>query len=389
MPYVQDQIIHDADAHMMETPDWLLDYADKKMRDRIGMVCEGPEGPLEPGYIDKIRASRANPEWRARKKDNVMNDRMFEALGSFVAEDRPEALDYLGFASQLIFPSFNMLPLYQADIVGEDIDYVYRMAEISNRALADFCSVDRRLLATGYLSLRDFERAKETTEKLIKSGTSALMISTNSPPLHSPSHQGLDPVWAQAEEAGIPIVLHVGAGDRLVDPGIPINGLPKDDNRYAREDGYLNSVSIVLIARAPMQTISALIIDGVFDRFPRLKFGIIEHGAAWVPSWIKQLDTAHDAYFKLESRLRKLSLRPSEYIARQVRVTPCAVDDVGWITEQAGEKICMFSTDYPHPEGGRDPLKRFESSITQLSAGAKTRFYCDNFIDMMGNGLKN
>ncbi len=45
----------------------------------------------------------------------------------------------------------------------------------------------------------------------------------------------------------------------------------------------------------------------------------------------------------------------------------------------------MFSSDYPHIEGGRNPLKRFELSTPNLSEAAKERFYATNFADMMGS----
>ncbi len=44
----------------------------------------------------------------------------------------------------------------------------------------------------------------------------------------------------------------------------------------------------------------------------------------------------------------------------------------------------LFSSDYPHPEGGRDPLKRFEASMAKSSEAAKHNFYAANFAAMMG-----
>jgi predicted TIM-barrel fold metal-dependent hydrolase len=52
--------------------------------------------------------------------------------------------------------------------------------------------------------------------------------------------------------------------------------------------------------------------------------------------------------------------------------------------EQAGDDLFLFSSDYPHPEGGRDPLGRFESSLSDVSDASKQRFYADNFAAMMG-----
>jgi len=44
----------------------------------------------------------------------------------------------------------------------------------------------------------------------------------------------------------------------------------------------------------------------------------------------------------------------------------------------------MFSSDYPHVEGGRNPLKRFESSLGARTEAEKERFYSKNFLDLVG-----
>ena len=110
-----------------------------------------------------------------------------------------------------------------------------------------------------------------------------------------------------------------------------------------------------------------MIFDGVLERFPDLRIGVIEQGAIWVPSWMRQMESAFDAFARHEERLQALSLRPSEYVRRQVRVTPYPTEDVGWIIEQAGPEVCLFSSDYPHVEGGRRPIERFEASLGDAS----------------------
>jgi predicted TIM-barrel fold metal-dependent hydrolase len=77
-------------------------------------------------------------------------------------------------------------------------------------------------------------------------------------------------------------------------------------------------------------------------------------------------------------------LRPSEYVRRQVRVTPYPTEDVGRLIDRAGPEIFMFSSDYPHVEGGRHPLKRFEASLAERSEAEKDAFYARNFAEMMG-----
>jgi predicted TIM-barrel fold metal-dependent hydrolase len=96
------------------------------------------------------------------------------------------------------------------------------------------------------------------------------------------------------------------------------------------------------------------------------------------------MESAFEAFARHEERLRALSLRPAEYVRRQVRFTPYPTEDVGWIVAQAGPEVAMFSSDYPHVEGGRRPLERFEASLGDASEEVRRRFYAENFLDLMG-----
>jgi predicted TIM-barrel fold metal-dependent hydrolase len=192
--------------------------------------------------------------------------------------------------------------------------------------------------------LRDFERASAMAKESIAMGASALLVASACPRGHSPSHIALDRVWAQAQEAGIPVVLHVGGGGKLIDPSYFKNGLPEVPDFHGGAENF-RSIDYMAIPFPVMQTLSTLILDGVLDRFPRLKIGVIEQGACWVPGLMRQLDSALAAFSKMEERLQKLSLRPSEYVTRQIRATPYPTEDVSWIIEQAGEDVWLFSSD--------------------------------------------
>jgi predicted TIM-barrel fold metal-dependent hydrolase len=130
-----------------------------------------------------------------------------------------------------------------------------------------------------------------------------------------------------------------------------------------------------------------MIFDGVLERFPALRIGVIEQGAIWVPSWIRQMESAFDAFARHEERLQRLSLRPAEYVRRQIRFTPYPTEDVGWIVANAGAEVVLFSSDYPHVEGGRRPIERFEATLGDVSDDVRRAFYHDNFVDLMGGVL--
>ena len=243
----------------------------------------------------------------------------------------------------------------------------------------------RSLLPTAYVPLIDFARAEATAREAIELTARALMIPSRCPPGHSPSHVAFDPVWARAQEAGIPILFHVG-GEEKINPAYFENGLPRVKDFHGGEENF-TSVSYMTIPISVMQTLAAMIIDGVMDRFPRLKFGVIELGASWLPGWMKSMDSAHLAFFKNEERLHRLSAPPSEIVRRQIRVTPYPHENAGWLINQAGPETCLFSSDFPHVEGGRNPLKRFGDSLAGIGPEAVDAFYAGNFIDLMGAGL--
>ena len=383
-----ERVIHDADSHIMEPPDLFASFADPDVRDRVEALAKRTGLPGDHDatrIVEHFRRKHAEPEFRAEDEERVWLRKNWEATGSFIAADRPPVLDWLGVASQLVFNTFTNKTLQRVEH-GDDLDLAYGLARAHNRAILDFCAVDERLLPVGYVPLADVDRAGAMAEEALAQGCAALMIASACPPGHSPSHVGLDPVWARAQEARIPIVFHVGGGGRLLDPAYFENGLPPVPDFHGGDDNF-RSVDYIAIQYPVMQTLGVLIIDGVLDRFPELRVGVIEQGASWLPGLMRTLDSSADAFRRNEERLQRLELRPSEYIRRQVRVTPYPHEDAGWIVEQSGDEVCCFSTDFPHVEGGRNPIGRFDRSLAGLSESAIRRFYCDNFVDLMGAGL--
>lgn len=198
----------------------------------------------------------------------------------------------------------------------------------------------------------------------------------------SPTHPDYHPLWALLQDANVPFMLHIGGGGRPLRRAFHENGKPPTTDFLGGGEN-VRSKDFMVIHHPPEVFLACMVLDGIFEQFPRLRGGCIEQGALWVVPWLQRLDIAQETFQRTEPALR-LPLRASEYVRRQVRFTPFPTEPVGWMIEHAGEELFLFSSDYPHPEGGRDPIQRFEASLAGISEEAKERFYSRNFAEMMG-----
>lgn len=380
MPYAEGRPVMDADSHLMELPDFLDAYLPP---DQVGLLEKGLFA-LREEIIDKARAraeERSTDAERGRHAaDRLLLDKGWMAMGGWDPAERSRALDLLGFDAQLVFPTFATL-MYK---LSAQID-TYDGTLAFNRAVADFCADDPRLLAVASVPLRDPERAAACAEAAITGGCAAVMVSSTAAGDRSPTHPDLDGFWDVLAESDTPFVLHVGGGGALLDRAFHNNAMPVSDHLGGGEN--IRSKDYLAIHHSPAVFLGVLVLDGLFDRFPRLRGGCIEQGAGWVPSWIRHLDCAVRSFSRTEEPLRRLQAQPSEYVHRHLKFTPFPGEPVGWMIEQAGAELFMFSSDYPHPEGSTDPIGKFAATMDGVGEADLQRFYSSNFVEMMGSRL--
>jgi uncharacterized protein len=375
MVYATGRVRYDADSHVMELGGFLDDYLDPDLRNRLR-----PPPADAAGVYEKARRAaevrHGDPVAAAAGEARLMKDKGWMALGAFDPTERSRALDLLGFDAQLVFSTFSSL-----QFLGRDLERLYGGARAHNRAMAAFCSHDDRLLPVGYVPLPDPARAVSLAAEAIDEGCRAIMVPSTAAGERAPTHPDLDGFWALLADADVPFVLHVGGGGRLLDPAFHNNAMPVTDHLGGGEN--VRSKDYLAIHHSPALFLGTLVLDGLFDRFPALRGGCIEQGAGWVVSWLHHLDNAARAFARTEPPLQRLQLRPSEYVHRHLKFTPFPGEPVGSMINQAGADLFMFSSDYPHPEGSRDPVGKFEQTLTGIDEADKERFYATNFAELL------
>ncbi|MCK4177900.1 amidohydrolase family protein [Aciditerrimonas ferrireducens] len=381
MSYAGTLVCADADSHLMEVPGWLERFAEPGVRERLRDVLGGPVAGVVAEARRRAEARVADAEARREAEERLLRDKGWSALGAFDPTERVLALDQLGFEAQLVFSTFAT-----SAFLGRDLDLLYGGARAHNRAMAEFCAVDRRLRPVAYVPLADPVRAVSLAEEAIGLGCAAVMVPSRPAGDRSPSHPALEGFWGLLADAGVPFVLHVGGGGRLLDPRFHENGMPVPDHLGGGEN--VRSKDFLAIPHSPEVFLGVLVLDGVFDRFPGLRGGCMEQGAGWVVTWLQRLEYAVDSFSRTEEPLRRLARRPTEIVREHLKFTPFPGEPVGWMIEQAGAELFLFSSDFPHPEGGRDPIGKFLATMEGVGPEARERFFVGNFRELLGEGAR-
>jgi predicted TIM-barrel fold metal-dependent hydrolase len=376
MPYAEGRVYYDADSHLMETSDWLVTYADPDMRERIRPLQLGGAGKMADQAVRDADARKAGSVTIEAIESGLMTRKGWSAYGAFDPAERSHALDMLGFDKQLVFSTFA-----PTQFLDDDRELLYGGTRAHNRAMGEFCGDDDRLIAVGFVPLQDPQRAVEAVEDALAFGCGAILVPSHPPRTHSPTHPDLDGVWARLQDANVPLMLHIGGGGRPLRPSFHENGRPKPTDFLGGGEN-IRSKDYMVLHNPPEIFIAAMVLDGVFEKFPKLMCGVIEQGALWVPALLRRIDIAQGTFKKSEPLLAELPMKASEYIRRQVRFTPFPTEPVSWLIDEAGEELFLFSSDYPHPEGTKDPLGKFESSLEGVGEDAKDRFYSRNFAEL-------
>jgi predicted TIM-barrel fold metal-dependent hydrolase len=330
-------LVISADGHAGPPPDVYRDYLDPAFR----LAFDEHQAAVETG---QLVADEFIEEWDEETGDHDMK-------AGYDPTARDAILDQEGVAAEVLFPDADVLGtgrlgrspfgsgLSSAD--GIDPANVKAGATAHNRWLADFCATNphRRIGVAVVPAIAGVGDAVAEVHRAAGLGMRGVMIPTrwfDQPAYHDASYE---PLWAACEETGLVLHTHSGAGpsDYGLGPGML--------SIYAAEAWWW--------AARPFWV---LVLAGVFERHPGLRYSIAENGAWWVPDLVRRMDEkwegAHNTRkfgdaFKLD-----LALKPSEYVDRNcffAASTPGA-DEIDR-RHAIGVGNLLWGNDLPHPEG--------------------------------------
>lgn len=291
-----------------------------------------------PGRVDHIGEQRRR--FAAGKP--------FEAEAALADACDPAArvahLDAAGVDAAIVYPNLSLG--WEKNLARDARSHCANLRAYNTWILEQLPDCGDRLFPVAHLTLRDLAWFESEIRRCARAGVKLGMIAAQQVGGRSLAHPALDRVWALFQDLDMAVTFHV-ASDQL----------PLHDAWYALDPQPGNKLlETTFLYLAPAVAVTSLIVHGVLERFPRLRIGITELSAGWVPGHLMHLDGAFAFYEQQNGRpLAELPMRPSEYFRRQVRVNAFPLEGAPRLGRMAGAPIFAWGSDYPHAEGMREP----------------------------------
>jgi predicted TIM-barrel fold metal-dependent hydrolase len=293
-------------------------------------------------------------QFQARPGGHDPNARLHE-----MAED--------GVSGEVLYPSFGL------DLYGlTDIPLQEACFRVYNDWIIEYCSAaPDRLFGIGNLSCVNIANAVKELERCKDSGLRGAMV-WQAPPSDFAFHgDHYDPLWAAAQEMDMPISLHILTGEPYAFPRQPPSKIAHAYLARAVNDKILYVTN----------TLCDLMGGGALDRFPRLKFVLVENEVSWLPFFLFQ----YDKYWARGNLKSQMNLRAAEYFERQIYATFFNDPPSRMLLSEWGTKNCMWSNDYPHPNStwpnSREVIAR---DLGHLKLSVKKRLLSENVRELYG-----
>lgn len=359
-----------ADSHVVEPPNLWTDRIDRPFRDRAPKIAKEVGGFAGDSFVcEELPPIPIASLAVAGVDAGEYPERMFSGFenvppGAFDPQARLSDQEKDGVSAEVLYTSVGMAMFGLKD--GELRAAIFRAF---NDWLAQFCShAPRRLAGIALIPMDDVPGAVREIERSAALGLKGGMI-WGDPPADRPYDALLwDPVWAAAQDTGMPLSLHILTGR---------GGTGVDIASIMRGYGLLH--------HGIQHTLSTLLFGGVLERFPKLRFVSVENDIGWVAHFLQRIDHAYDKYRSLETK-SVIPEAPSFYFHRQIYAT-FQEDPVGVRSrEEIGVDNAMWASDFPHSDStwphSRDVVERDFAGVPAVEVQKIVRDNCAKLYDL-------
>ena len=336
------------DTHAGLPVEQYREYLDAQYRETFDDFLQARK---EAGEAKALSDPTFAEEWFAEHGDGVS--------GGWDVTQRDKELDGDGVVGEVIFPDADAVTGVAGSPFGaglastgkSDPELMMAGARSHNRWLAELCSTspERRAGVAIVPILHDPEAAVTEIRWAAEHGLRGGILITSMWEPYAPYHdRRYDPIWAVCQELDMPVNIHSG---------------PAATEEYG---GFIG-IYITEVRWWAQRPIAFLLWSGVFERFPRLKFGIVESSAYSAADLLWLMDTRfrrdHSAKKLSHTMEAGLTMLPSEYFDRNCFIGATSTERREIARRyEIGVDNMMWGNDYPHPEGTwphtREWLKR-------------------------------
>jgi len=377
----------DCDQHLYESRTCWADHIDPAWRDEALRIEDDDLGYAWLSWRDRrlgmadvqipgrtTELGQHRQRWRQGLPATYQYD---EALPRDYWEPSARAarLDQLGVDAAVLFPNFGLG--WERKLSESMPALTANMSAWNRWCGAVAADGHNRLQPVAHLTLRDPEWLEHELERLQRAGVRLGMVApatVNGKPLSHPDHERL---WSSFVEHGVTPVFHVADQARVL-----------EDAWYTDPpDSFVPTVESVFLWTPAALAVTDLIVNGVLDRQPQLRLGIVELSAIWVPMFLLMLDGAVAFTARLNGRpVCELELSPSEYFRRQVRVAAFSYEQPDRLRGRS-DSIFMCCSDYPHSEGTASILADYHA--TGSDPDRDRALFHDNVAFLLGQDARS
>src|SRR3974390_2453158 len=346
------------------------------------------EGPFRPW---QALMGAVVPDTAAITPETVWTSTEMAAPSASDLNRRPGILDAMGIRRQLIFPAILVLALpmttgktlMSPQPTAEGVKAALDLLDVYNAWAGELTRKypDRLRIAGGLATNVTPEALVRKAEQVIATGVKVVLIPSRILPGGvSPADPVLDPFYATFAAANVALVLRGGAFAGGYRSSELWGKVP--ESVWSGGSTRMKDVACVTSNHEAEETfITAMVLGGVFERHPTLRFGAMKVGASWIGPLAERMDRGLPPFMAPDH----LPLKPSEYLSRNVRVTPLAdAKDAYEPVEVWFERypiirdVYCYSSDFPLTEGGQWSLRKFYDRVAALGDEIIERFFCTN-----------